>query len=289
MRPVLETVLPWQERGISFIGDPHIGKNADLTERLRLDLEDAKKRGDLLAIWGDVHDWILPSDRKRYTSGKHNKRVDAIINETVAMLADFFEPFVDNIAVMKLGNHETSVIKYHHVDPMQMLISELNRRRDSKLPPIFYGGYTMWWLLRFVDHSPGGKRTGGANCKVWMHHGAGGSAPVTRGSIDRARIYDAITADVAVIGHKHQSLHITTKHERLDDYGNVRREDRDFLLLAGYSGWDNSTRDDNGYILDWSAESFYGLESTGYKRMSLKPQRTSKGSKIIRVIEGRSE
>lgn len=149
----------------------------------------------------------------------------------------------------------------------------------------------MWWLVRMIAES-NGKRTRSASVKMWLHHGAGGSAPVTRGAIDRARIYDAITSDVYVIGHKHQSMHITTKHERLDDYGNVKREDRDFLLLAGYSGWDHSTPDiDSGYMLNWSSESFYGLESTGYKRLLLRPITGSHGkiSRIQRIVEAKSE
>ena len=54
MRPVLETVLPWEERGITFIGDPHTFKSEVLTQQLKEDLEDAKKRDDLIAIWGDI-------------------------------------------------------------------------------------------------------------------------------------------------------------------------------------------------------------------------------------------
>ena len=287
MRPVYETIAPWQEQGISFFGDPHTFKTDELTKLLRSDLQDAKDRGDIIVIWGDIAEWILPSDSRRFTSGKHKKQVDSIVNDEVAKLADFYEPFVDNIAIMKLGNHETAVIKHHHVDPMQMLISELNRRKSPGLDPIFYGGYTMWWLYKMRRTSEDGTRQGGCNVKFWLHHGAGGSAPVTRGAIDRARIYDAITADVSIIGHKHQSMHVTTKHERLDDYGNVKREDRDFLLLAGYSGWDNSQSRDSGYMLDWSSESFYGLESTGYKRVVLRPKQHP--TRIIRIVEGKSE
>lgn len=294
MRPVYISEFPWEETAISFFGDPHIGHDPAMTELLAEDLRDAKSRGDHIVLWGDVADWIMPSDRKRFTSGKHNRQVDGIINQEVARIADFLEPFVDQIVIMKLGNHETAVIKNHHVDPMQMLASELNRRRSPELPPIFYGGYTCWWLVRLVSISSTGKRTRSKSVKMWLHHGGGGSAPVTRGAIDRARIYDAITADVSIIGHKHQSMHITTKHERLDDYGNVRREDRDFILLAGYSGWDHSAPDlQSGYMLNWSSETFYGLESTGYKRLVLKPIVGGGNSKNIdriqRIVEAKSE
>ena len=83
-------------------------------------------------------------------------------------------------------------------------------------------------------------RAGSQSVTFWLHHGAGGSAPVTKGMIDRARIYDTITADVYVIGHKHTSVHAQTKHEYLDNRGNVRRQDRDFIIVPGYSGWEQT-------------------------------------------------
>ena len=291
MRPVYQTVFPWKPVGISFFGDPHVGHVQRLTDQLKSDLLEAKKRGDQIVLWGDVADWILPSDRKRYTSGQHNVDTDAAINKQVRELVEFFKPVVDNITIMKLGNHETSVIKYHHVDPLAMLVAQLNGIRNPKLPPIFYGGYTMWWLVKFSDRPKSGR---GTNVKFWLHHGAGGSSPVTKGAIDRARIYDSITADVCVIGHKHTSLHITTKHERLDDYGNVRRDDRDFMILPGYSGWEQDTPNEDGYTLNWSAEKFYGLEATGYKRMILTPYQGAREdgtrtSGVRRTVEATSE
>jgi len=273
MRPVLKSRYGWEPLAISFFGDPHIGHNAKLTAQLKSDLDGAKERGDVIVLWGDIADWILPSDRKRYTSGQHNTDTDAAINKQVRQLVEFLKPYVNNIAIMKLGNHETAVIKYHHVDPMQMLVAQLNAIRDEKLPPIFYGGYSMWWIVQLTSKKQGVRDSPGKgkNVKFWLHHGAGGSSPVTKGAIDRARIYDTITADVCIIGHKHTSLHVTTKHERVDDYGNVRREDRDFLILPGYSGWEQDAPGEDGYTLNWSAENFYGLESTGYKRIVLVP------------------
>lgn len=287
MRPVYETILPWEEHGITFIGDPHTFKVASLTEQLRSDMADAASHNDRIVVYGDIDEWIVPSDSKRYTNAKHNSMVDGYVNKRVLQLADFYEPFANNIEVMKAGNHETAFLKCHYVDPMALLVAELNRRRDQKLRPIFYGGYTMWWLVKFID-APNGKRTKSKSVTFWLHHGAGGTAAVTRGAIDRARIYDAITADVYVIGHKHQSLHVQTKHEMLDSYGNVRRHDRDFIIVAGYSGWEQEAPGPAGMDLNWSAENFYGLESTGCARVRLVPVATGKENRIDRYIERKS-
>lgn len=288
MRPVLESVFPWEERGITFVGDPHTFKVQSLTDQLESDLKEAKNRGDDIVLWGDIDDWIVPSDTKRYTNGKYNTDVDAIVNYKVDRLAEFYKPFADNIIIMKLGNHETAFIKHHHVDPMAMLIRDLNRERSGGLKPIFYGGYTMWWLLKFVNFTEEGKRSGSKSVKMWLHHGAGGSSPVTKGAIDRARIQDNISADVYVIGHKHTSVHVVTKHEYLDDYGNVKRNDRDFLIVPGYSGWEQEAPGDNGYTLNWSSESFYGLEATGCARIRLEPSRTDGEYRIDRYVERKS-
>lgn len=292
MRPVLESVFAWDEIGVTFVGDPHTHKVESLTQQLESDLRDAKARGDKIVLWGDIDDWIVPSDAKRYTNGKYNTNVDAIVNYKVDRLAEFYKPFADDIVVMKLGNHETEFIKRHHVDPMQMLVRDLNRERNSELAPIFYGGYTMWWLLKFKNVTEDGTRAGSKSVSLWLHHGAGGSAAVTKGAIDRARIYDNITADVYVIGHKHTSMHIQTKHEFLDSYGNVKRQDRDFLIVPGYSGWEQKAPDDSGYTLNWSSEKFYGLEATGCARMRFVPRRVHIGSlneyRIDRYVERRS-
>lgn len=290
MRPVHETILPWESRGITFIGDPHTFKSERLTEQLRSDLQGAKERGDLIAIWGDIAEWIVSSDLKRYCA-KHNVRVDAYVNRMVADLADFYEPFANHIEIMKLGNHETAFIKHHHVDPMAMLIQELNRRRDPALLPIFYGGYTMWWLVKFVRTSEAGNRLGSQSVKIWMHHGAGGAAPVTKGVIDRARIQDSIWgADVYVIGHKHNQASVPVMKEECDDYGNVSRRMVDFIEVAGYSGWEQDAPDvEDGYMIDWSSENFYGLEATGCARVVLIPSQANRDGRRAQSIKRRVE
>ena len=134
MRPVYETQLPWEDFGVTFVGDPHTFKVPALTQQLADDLKDATERGDRLVIWGDISEWIVPSDSKRYTNAKHNRDVDDVVGHEIKRLADFYEPYVNNIEIMKLGNHETEFMKRHYVDPMRMLIDELNRRRDQSRP-----------------------------------------------------------------------------------------------------------------------------------------------------------
>jgi predicted phosphodiesterase len=271
MRPVFETIAPFEPRAVVITGDPHIGKHPETTELLRQDLEDAKARGDWIIVWGDVRQWITPNDRKRYSAKEGDNR-DALVNKWVNELVRFFEPFVDNIIAIKLGNHETSLIKHSNTDPIVMLVDRLNQLRSPDLQRIVYAGYTAWWLVRFINTNDTGQRVGSVSCKFWLHHGAGGSAPVTKGALDRARIQDAIIgADVYVIGHKHTAVSIPTQKEHCDDYGNVRRRTVDFIIVPGYSAWSQELPDEDGYNLDWSSETFYGLESVGCVRIEMEP------------------
>ena len=289
MRPVFETVLPWEPVGVTLIGDPHTFKVASLTERLRDDLQAACDRDDIIGVYGDIDEWIVPSDLRRY-SAKHASRVSAYVNARVNELADFYAPYANNIAWMKLGNHETAFIKHHFVDPMAMLIQELNRRRTAE-GLIFYGGYTMWWQIKFLHTTGEGKRNGSTSVKFWLHHGAGGNSPVTKGAISRARIQDAIIgADVYAIGHLHTAASIPTTKEYLDDYGNVKRKRVDFLIVPGYSGWEQQAPTEDGYMLDWGSETHYGLEEVGFVRILLEPKmRSGGGLNIKRTIMTESD
>lgn len=273
MRPVHIATHDWEPVTYYVTGDPHTFKHPAATALLKQQLDAAKASGDRIIVWGDIHDWIAPGDKMRY-SAKQARKVDAYVNDIVAELYEFYAPYADNIDVMKLGNHETAFIKHNHVDPMSMLIDRLNQARSPELPAIFYGGYTCWFAVRFWHTTETGKRNRSASYKMWLHHGAGGSAPVTKGAIDRARIQDAITgAHCYIIGHKHSAISVPVMKESLDDYGNVNRFMVDYVCVPGFSAWDQDEPDtDRGYLLEYSAERFYGLEAMGGCRIKLTPK-----------------
>lgn len=278
MRPVCTVTHDWEPVAYYITGDPHTFKHPAATALLKQQLDEAKSNGDHIIVWGDIHDWIAPGDKMRY-SAKQARKVDAYVNDIVAELYEFYLPYVDNIDVIKLGNHETAFIKHNHVDPMAILIDRLNQARSKDREPIFYGGYTCWFAVKFVNNTKQGTRNRSTTYKMWLHHGAGGSAPVTKGAIDRARIQDAITgADCYVIGHKHSAISVPVMKEALDDYGNVCRFMVDFVCVPGFSTWDQKEPDtDAGYLLEYSAERFYGLEAMGGCRVKLTPKRESSG------------
>lgn len=284
MRPVIRFRLPFVERGVRLFGDPHIDHPGHARELLIADLEDCKNRGDIGIVMGDVWSMILPQDRKRFNSGRYGERVDAIINRKLDEAEELFSPYADCIDVMMVGNHESSVIKFHAVDPVALLIDRLNRVKKSGAlegGKIAHGGYTCWVQMMFTREP-----RGSISNTIWLHHGAGGNAPVTKGMIDGNRIKMSRLADVYAIAHKHTHIVDTDRFEYLDGYGNIKQISRDYLVVAGYSGSDEQDDpDEDGYIIDWSAEKFYALEAQGSVRVLFTPIHSgSTGERIKRTI-----
>lgn len=288
MRQSIIIELPWEERGVTFVGDPHIDSPGHARDLLLQDMGDAKARGDIMVVMGDVWSMILPGDLKRFTSGRHGERADAIINQRIDEAEALFAPYADNIDLMLCGNHETAVIKHHHVDPLAMLIDRLNRHKTTGALPdnrIAYGGYTCWLKIVMRDFTNPNKPTGGAYNVVWLHHGRGGGATVTKGMIDANRVQVANVADLYVMGHKHTSITDKSRYTYMTPKGVVKTRQRDFIIVGGYSG--NLVDDGehkNGYTLDYSDEQFYSNEAQGSARVLFTPQ-YDEDAKLRRRIE----
>lgn len=279
MRDVIRFRLPWEPQGVMFFGDPHIDAAAHARQLFIDDLKRCQNDGDIGVIMGDVWSAILPRDLKRYTEGRHGERRDGIINGYIDQAFELLSPYVNCIDVILLGNHETAVIKHHHVDMTALLIDRLNAVKESgKLENgrIAYGGYTCYVQLQFVKSSHSTSNI------VWLHHGKGGGAPVTKGMIDANRIMVTRGADVYVIGHKHTSISDQERFEYVDQHGQKKRITRDFIIVGGYSGEEIvDDPDTDYYTLDYSEESFYGLEAQGSARVIFRPHFMTKGYPTI--------
>ena len=279
-----------------IVGDPHIEAPNHNRELFLRDLEGAKARGDSVWIIGDVWSLILPRDLKRFTAGRHGGQQDAIINQAITYAYDILAPYADIIDIMLLGNHEAEVIRRHHTDLLALLIDRLNQTKTSGCykdadgkPRIAHAGYTAWVQVQFKkEHN--GKRTWSTSNMVWLHHGKGGGAQVTKGMIDANRIRASRFADVYAIGHKHTSIHDSQRFEYLDSYGNKKQVWQDFIIVGGYSGQDiEDDYEANGYTLDYSSEQHYGLEAQGSKRIVFMPESLQKNGLSYPHIRRRVE
>jgi len=284
MRDAVTFSHSWQPQGYWFFGDPHIDAHDHARELFVRDHDEMVERGDRGIVMGDVGSHILPTDRKRYTEGRNGRQRDALLNEWVSMAVERYRPYVNHIDLFLLGNHETSVLKHHHVDPLALLIDRLNQLRAPSLDPIVHGGYRCWVRVQFADDN----RHRCSN-DLWLHHGGGGGAPVTKGMIDANRIYASHHADMYVIGHKHTHIEDDSTYEQLNNNGYIERLPREFFVVAGYSGIGSYSDDyQDGYTLDYAEEKHYGPVAQGSVRVEFRPTRTNTdGSTVERVIERR--
>lgn len=121
-----------------------------------------------------------------------------VLNAAIEYAEELFAPVADYVDVIGSGNHDTAVTKYHSLDPVSILIDRLNQRHKTQ---IAYGGYSGYYRLN--------ARYGNQNFdfKLRYFHGSGGSAPISKGLIDQARMLQWVSdADVLHLGHKHNRL-----------------------------------------------------------------------------------
>ena len=240
--------------------DIHFDEPGFDKELFTRDYDRAKKDGERILINGDVFGCILPSDLKRYTRGNDQSNTDGIINKALKDATELFRPYVDQIDMIGLGNHETAVLKYHHIDVTSLLIGFLNRRRDPSLPPIRHGGYTGYIRYQF----DGPSRSHPQHFDIFYNHGQGGNAEVTDGIIDAKR-RQYTRADLIWLGHKHKRWAIETEPEEgMADNGRIYTRKRWAVMTGCYSKATSETNaTEDGYRLNYGEERMRTKQRTG--------------------------
>ena len=249
-----------------LFSDMHLEANDCDVQRLKRDLAIEKENNSRILINGDTFDAIMPTDRKRHSPSMESSHCDAKINEAEEYGFEILRPFVDYIDYIGMGNHETTLLRYNHYDIIRGLVSRLNSIRDKSLPPIFRGGYQGY--IRYMIQS---KNKGGTNYSytIFHHHGAGGSAPVTKGMIDFNRMVTSHTADLYWAGHKHTGIDDPyIMRDRLTQQGNIEVNRCIGTFTPGYKHPKMIRDYSNGYEIEYS-DQFYNLQAQGYKRLTL--------------------
>jgi hypothetical protein len=152
-----------------------------------------------IIILGDIFDLITHGDKKRYTPEMNKYGTDTAINSMLDEAIELFTPYAKNIKIMLCGNHEASGVKYHNLDITTLLIWELNKLDGVDIKYLGYQGY-----IRFKYFYPKGKAVKCFDVKA--HHGTGGSAEITKGTITLNRFMLAHDADLHVMGHTHTKV-----------------------------------------------------------------------------------
>lgn len=252
---------------IALFSDLHLEAKDSDEKRLREDLAYEHERGSRMLFNGDLFDCILPTDRKRYSSGRDVSANDAKLNESEDLAFDILAPYVNDIDYIGIGNHEISVLKYHHYDIIMGLASRLNAIRDKSLAPIFRGGYQGYIQYRFYDNH---KAVARFTYTIFHHHGVGGPAPSTKGMLDFNRVITSHIADLYWLGHKHTGITDPyVMRDRLNQKGNVVVERCHAVFTAGYKMPHKIENYEDGYIIDYS-DTFYNMQAQGYVQLNLK-------------------
>lgn len=260
----------------ALFSDLHLEADDCDTELCKSDFEEAMSFDARIHINGDLIDAILPSDAKRYTRGTDSGDVDYKLNAVTEYAYEFLKPYVNNIDSISPGNHEESVLKYHHYDVVRGVITLLNMIRDRSLPPIHQGGYKGFLRYRFNFGKNGRVR----DITIFRHHGKGGSSAITKGMIDFSRVIPYYEADVYWIGHLHTNITDNgIRRARVNQAGDIVIDNKLAIFTAGYKKAYMPRNYSNGHVLEYS-DHFYNMQAQGYGLIEVEIGTSTKMNRI---------
>jgi hypothetical protein len=240
-----------QGRTFFLCSDLHIGSAYVDENRLKEDLERARRLNAPIAINGDVFDGHNHK-HKYYRPGSMHPRMEVSgnpYNVALDIAVETLAPYADLIVGIGCGNHDDNVAKWNGVDLIPLLIGELNRHHGANIE---YMGYAGWLCLDLKA-----TKTATRSLKINYHHGAGGAAPVTKGAITFQRADAWIDgADVLWRGHNHQIQSGKVRIQRVNRKGDIEHYDRLHIRSGSYLDTYRQQKDlKNGrmasYAEDW--------------------------------------
>lgn len=208
------------EMFLLFSSDRHhdsIGCNRDLE---LAHLEEARRRKAFIIDVGDLFDAMQGKydPRRTYSNLRPEYKVDDYLDEIVKEASKFYSPYAKQFLVIGRGNHESSILRNNGVDLTSNLVHRLNADHGGHVQA---GGYGGWVRIQLAIN-----KTWRASVLIKYFHGAGGgSAPVTRGTIqtNRQAVY-LPDADIVVNGHNHESWYMPISRERIGYTGMIYQD-----------------------------------------------------------------
>jgi predicted phosphodiesterase len=161
--------------------------------------------------------------RPEYRTGAY---FDSVIDDTVEFLMKY------PVALLALGNHETSVQKRHEINMSDRVVSLMRSRGHS----IHLGGYGGWVKFRGAVRRYSSESGGGSSAvlKLKYFHGSGGGGMMTHGVLSTRRQASFLPdADIILNGHTHDSWMVTLARERLVN-NTVKLDNQVFIRTPGY-------------------------------------------------------
>jgi len=191
-------------------------------------MDEAKRRGSLVLITGDLFDAMQGRDDPRRSPEelKAQYKTDSYFDALVMDIAKFFlDNYKDLQFIFTLGNHESSVLTHNNTNLIDRLVYAINTQGGHAVSGGYYG-----WLRFMFSHGKGGR----TSKKLYWHHGKGAGAIMSFGTLESRRQASYIDADFYLNGHNHQGYYVPLRKVSLADSGRQKAQTVHFLRTPGY-------------------------------------------------------
>jgi hypothetical protein len=215
------------EGWVLWMSDEHWDNPKCRWDLLKAHHDEAKERGALIVKVGDTFCAMQgkgdPRGDKESIRPIH--QAGNYLDKLVSTAADWYLPWKQNIAVIGLGNHETSVYKHHETCLIERLCERLRDRGGITRK----GGYSGFVRCLFKANG-----TKGFSYTAYYNHGFGGGGPVTKGLIDFSRMSEWVLADAMVSGHVHWKNSTPAPRMSLDPQSRIVVGEVQFVRCGTY-------------------------------------------------------
>lgn len=227
-----------KKRRILHMADCHWDSTKCRRDLLADHLEKAKELGSPVCIYGDFFDVMGGKYDPRASKSELREEllVGNYLDEVVRQAAEWLKPWADNLALISLGNHETSITKRHETNLLDRLVYAL--RSANPNCQVQLGKYWGFLNMNFRWYDKGQYSTSRI---LHFSHGYGGGGPVSRGLIDHSRTRSQYFAHYYLSGHihwKNVDQNIIAEVTRL---GNIQQTQQHFIRCGPYKdeydGW----------------------------------------------------
>lgn len=223
---LLESLDSGKEAWLLWMADEHWDNPKCDLDLLKQHHAEAAARGALIVKVGDTFCAMQgkgdPRGDKDSLRPEHQR--GNYLDVLVSTAADWYSPWKANIALVGLGNHETSVYRHYET----CLVDRLCQSLRDKGGIAHKGGYSGWVRVML----PRCKQS--FSHRVFYHHGFGGGGPVTKGLIDFNRMAEYVDADSFISGHVHWKNCTPVERMRLNDASTLQRDQMHFIRCGTY-------------------------------------------------------
>jgi len=181
----------------ALFSDMHIDADDCERELLKKNLDYCNENYDGILIDGDVFSCLLPKDFKRFTLAHSFSDRDDILDHIIDYVCEFLSPYAKKIMFIGMGNHESSVLKFHGTNPIARLCRQLKEHGGNPK----FGDYQNIIRFKFEHGKNGRVRT----YDMWACHGMGAGAKRSRGALEWDLVYSRFDAVLYWMGHNHQA------------------------------------------------------------------------------------